>query len=109
MDGKALAVNGTNDHVHLLIKLPPALSVAEAMRVLKTNSSRWVHEKDDAGRDFGWQSGYGAFSVSHSNVESVIRYIANQEEHHRTLTFQEEYVAFLKKHEIEFDERYIWD
>lgn len=61
------------------------------------------------GSGFGWQSGYGAFSVGHSNVESVIRYIANQEEHHRKVTFQEEYLAFLKKHEIEFDERYIWD
>lgn len=109
LNGKALAIGGTGDHVHLLVRLPPAVSVSEAMRVLKTNSSRWVHENSGAKDGFGWQGGYGAFSVSHSNVENVIRYIANQDEHHQKLTFQEEHLIFLKKHENEFDERYIWD
>ena len=108
MKGKALAVNGTENHVHILAKLPSTLSIAEVVRVLKTNSSRWVHEKGYAGHGFAWQVGYGAFSVSQSNVESVIRYIATQEEHHRNVSFQDEYLSFLRKHEIEFDERYIW-
>jgi putative transposase len=76
--------------------------------VLKTNSSRWVHEKWPFRATFGWQTGYGAFSVSQSNISSVLRYIANQEEHHRKVSFQEEFIAYLRKHGIEYDERYIW-
>jgi putative transposase len=103
----ALIVNGTADHVHMLIRVRPAQSVAEIARVVKANSSRWVREKWN--RDFGWQRGYGAFSVSESNVREVSRYIAAQEEHHKKRTFQEEYVAFLKKNKIEYDKRYIWE
>ena len=106
MHGTALIVNGTSDHVHLLITLPPSLSLSDALRVLKANSSRWVKETYRV--PFGWQSGYGAFSVSQSNVAAVSKYIARQEEHHRTVTFQEEFVAFLKKHGVEYDERYLW-
>jgi REP element-mobilizing transposase RayT len=109
IDGKALGINGTADHVHLLIKLPPTIAISDAMRVLKTNSSRWVHEQWDSRSAFGWQTGYGAFSVSQSNVPAVLRYIANQEEHHRKVSFQEEFLAYLKKHGIEYDERYIWE
>jgi putative transposase len=101
-----LIVNGTADHVHMLIRIRPAQAVAEIARVVKTNSSRWVHEKWNL--PFAWQTGYGAFSVSESNVPVVSRYIATQEEHHKKVTFQEEYVAFLKKNKIEYDERYIW-
>jgi REP element-mobilizing transposase RayT len=101
-------VNGTADHVHLLLRLPPSASIAEAMRVLKTNSSRWVHEKWPSRSTFGWQTGYGAFSVSQSNVSAVLHYIANQEEHHRQVSFQEEFVIYLQRHGIEYDERYIW-
>jgi putative transposase len=107
--GTALMVNGTADHVHLLLRLPPSVSIAEAMRLLKTNSSRWVHEKWPSRSTFGWQTGYGAFSVSQSNVSAVLRYIANQEEHHRKVSFQEEFIAYLQRHEIEYDERYIWE
>ncbi|HEX8422315.1 MAG TPA: IS200/IS605 family transposase [Pyrinomonadaceae bacterium] len=106
---KTLAINGVDDHVHLLFALPPAHSVADVMRVLKTNSSRWVNETSTTERIFGWQSGYGAFSVSQSNVVDVVEYIRGQEEHHRKRTFQEEFVVFLKKQGIEYDERYIWE
>ena len=105
----AVAINGPADHVHALLAVPAAVALADAVRVLKTNSSRWVHEQWPQRRAFGWQSGYGAFSVSRSNREEVERYIANQEEHHRHVTFQEEYLAFLKRHGIAYDERYVWE
>jgi REP element-mobilizing transposase RayT len=108
-NGTALMVNGTADHVHLLLRLPPTISLAETTRVLRTNSSRWIHEKWPSRSTFGWQTGYGAFSVSQSNVSAVLRYIANQEEHHRKVSFQEEFVAYLRRHGIEYDERYIWE
>jgi REP element-mobilizing transposase RayT len=106
MHGTALIINGTADHVHMLVRIRPSHSAAEIARVVKTNSSRWVHEKYNL--RFAWQTGYGAFSVSESSVAAVSRYIATQEEHHKKLTFQEEYVAFLKKNKIPYDERYIW-
>ena len=107
MDGTALIVNGTADHVHMLARIRPAQSSAQIVRVVKANSSRWVHEKWS--REFGWQTGYGVFSVSESNVAEVMKYIAEQEEHHRKHSFQEEFVAFLKKNNVAYDERYIWD
>ena len=107
LKGTALIVNGAADHVHLLAALPPNVSTSEALRVIKTNSSRWVRETRR--KAFGWQSGYGAFSVSRSNVPSVTHYIAQQEEHHRKVSFKEEFVAFLNRHEVELDERYIWE
>jgi len=106
MDGTALIVNGTADHVHLLVRVRPAQSAAEIARVIKANSSKWVRTKWM--REFAWQTGYGVFSVSESNVAAVTRYIAGQEEHHKKRSFQEEYVAFLKKNSVEYDERYIW-
>jgi REP element-mobilizing transposase RayT len=108
LDGAALAVNGVADHVHLLVSLKATVSIADAMRVVKANSSKWVHEQWPMKRSFGWQDGYGAFSVSRSNVDAVGAYIARQEDHHRTVSFQEEFVAFLKRHGIDYDERYIW-
>jgi REP element-mobilizing transposase RayT len=107
MDGTALIVNGTADHVHMLVRIRPAQSSAEIARVVKANSSRWVREKWDP--EFAWQPGYGVFSVSESNVAAVTKYIAGQEDHHRKHSFQEEYVAFLKKNNVAYDERYIWD
>jgi REP element-mobilizing transposase RayT len=105
MHGAALIINGTADHVHMLVRIRPAQAAAEIARVVKTNSSRWVHENWKV--RFAWQTGYGVFSVSESNVPAVSGY-AMQEEHHKKVTFQEEYVAFLKKNKIEYDERYIW-
>ena len=107
MRGTALIVNGTQDHVHLLTRVRPVHSAAEMMRVIKTNSSKWVHEKWKT--DFGWQTGYGVFSVSESSVAAVTRYIARQEEHHRKQSFQEEFLAFLKKNNVPYDERFLWD
>jgi len=107
MNGTALIINGENDHVHMLIRLRPAHSAAEIARVVKANSSRWVREKHSAA--FSWQTGYGVFSVSESSVAAVTRYIAGQEEHHKKQSFQEEFVAFLKKNHVEYDPRYIWD
>lgn len=107
LGGTALIVNGTADHVHMLMRIRPAQALAEVMRVVKTNSSRWARQKWQA--RFAWQTGYGSFTVSESNVPAVSRYIANQEEHHKKRSFQEEFVAFLKKNKIPYDERYIWD
>jgi putative transposase len=107
MHGTALIINGTADHVHMLLRVRPVHSSAEIARIVKTNSSRWVREKWDPG--FGWQTGYGVFSVSESNVAAVTKYIAEQEEHHQQRSFQEEFVAFLKKNDVAYDERYIWD
>ena len=108
MDGRALAINGVSDHVHLLVRVPAARSIAEVMRVVKANSSKWVHEKWPERKTFAWQSGYGAFSVSESNLGAVQRYIARQEQHHQKQSFQEEFLQFLKKNNVAYDERYIW-
>lgn len=107
MRATALVINGTCDHVHMLVRIRPAHSVAEIARVIKTNSSRWMHEKGQ--RDFAWQAGYGVFSVSESNIPAVTKYIATQDEHHKKHSFQEEFLAFLKKNNVAYDERYIWD
>ena len=108
LKGTALNINGATDHVHALVRLPAALSLAKAVEIIKTNSSRWIHENRVLHRTFAWQSGYAAFSVSESNAEIVSRYITNQQEHHRKIRFQEELIAFLKRSRLEFDERYMW-
>jgi putative transposase len=108
IDGIALAIDGPADHVHLLIKTPATVAMADVVRVVKANSSRWVHETFPSAA-FAWQTGYGAFSVSCSNVEAVTEYIGGQEDHHQTVSFQEEFVAFLRRHGIEYDERFIWE
>jgi REP element-mobilizing transposase RayT len=96
------------DHVHLLCSLSKELAIATALRLLKANS-KWIHETFPERRSFAWQAGYGAFTVSYSHLDQVNRYIAGQAQHHRRITFQEELVAFLRQHRIEFDERYLWD
>ena len=107
MHGISLIINGEPDHVHMLTRERPARSAAEIMRVVKTNSSRWVREKHCP--NFAWQTGYGVFSVSESNVAAVTEYIAEQQEHHKKHSFQEEFVAFLRKNHVEYDPKYIWD
>jgi REP element-mobilizing transposase RayT len=105
MNGTALIINGTADHVHMLLRTRPAHSPAEIARIVKTNSSRWIRE---CCPDFAWQTGYGVFSVSESNVPAVTKYIAQQEEHHKKYSFQDEFRTFLAKNGISVDEKYIW-
>lgn len=105
--GAALIINGTCDHVHMLLRIRPTQSIAEIARIVKANSSGWIRKKGH--KDFGWQAGYGVFSVSESSIPAVTKYIATQEEHHGKRSFQEEFVAFLKKNKITYDERYIWN
>ena len=106
---KALEIGGVEDHVHLLLSLPATMGVAKAKQLLKGGSSKWVHDNLPRLMAFAWQDGYGAFSIGKSQVEDTVDYIRSQTTHHRRVTFQEEFLAFLKKHEIEYDERYIWD
>ena len=104
--GRLHRAGGTSDHIHLLVELKNDVSVAEAVGIIKANSSKWIHESFADSSDFAWQTGYAAFTVSLSAVDDVIRYIDNQEEHHRKTTFEEELAAFLRRHGITYDERY---
>jgi putative transposase len=105
---KLLAADGIEDHVHVLASLPATISLADAANAMKANSSRWIHENARQSKDFDWQVGYGAFSVSKSAEARVIAYIKNQEAHHRQSTFTEEFMALLDKHGISYEERYLW-
>jgi len=107
--GCLLAAGGTADHVHLLCRLTREASVADTMRVIKANSSKWIHETFPTAAMFAWQTGYGAFTVSFSQIGALSDYLAGQEEHHRKQTFEDEFRELLRLHEIEFDERYLWD
>jgi REP element-mobilizing transposase RayT len=106
LNGTALEINGIADHVHLLVILPPTLAVSDFMSKLKANSSTWAKRQTN-GR-FAWQSRYGAFTVSESQIERVREYIRHQEEHHRRRAFADEYKALLRAHRIEFDEAHLW-
>jgi REP element-mobilizing transposase RayT len=106
--GILLAVGGMADHVHLLAKLPPTIAVSDMLRLVKTNSSKWANERADI-RDFEWQAGYAAFSVSESQGDRVRGYIRTQETHHRRQPFKDEYLELLRKHNIAFDERYVFE
>lgn len=107
LGGQSLIVNGVADHVHMLFVEPPSVALADMMEKAKANSSGWVKRRWPELQRFSWQTGYTAFSVSRSNADTVKRYIKRQEKHHRKITFQEEVVAFLKKHEIDYDPRYL--
>ena len=105
---KALAIGGTTNHIHSLLSLPSTLSVAKAMQLIKGGSSKWVHDSFSQCQNFGWQEGYGAFSVSVSQMEKTIAYINGQKDHHQKRSFEEEFLDFLVKHGIEYDPRYVF-
>ncbi len=105
---KLLAVNSVSDHLHLFTGLHPAQAISELMRLVKGDSSEFINRKGFTKRKFGWQEGYGAFSNSHSQIDGVVRYIINQEEHHRNKTFREEYLKMLRDYAIDYEERYIF-
>jgi putative transposase len=105
---KALTIGGVEDHVHLLLSLSTTISIAKAIQLIKGVSSKWVHDTFPEHDFFAWQEGYGAFSIGVSQTDATLAYIRSQPEHHRQTTFQEEFLAFLKKHGIEYDERYVW-
>ena len=106
---KAIEIGGVEDHVHLLISLPSTLAIAKAMQLIKGGSSKWIHETFPEHRLFAWQEKYGAFSVSVSQLDNIIAYIKGQETHHKRMSFQDEFLELLKKHRIEYDERYLWE
>jgi len=104
-----LRSGGMADRIHLLLKIHPGFAISDTVKLIKGNSSKWINENRKINARFEWQRGYGAFSVSESMSDTVKRYIANQEEHHRQQTFEAEYIAFLKKHNIDYDPRYVFD
>ena len=104
----ALSVGGIENHVHLLVTIPPIIAVSKALQLLKGGTSKWIHDTFPKLRSFAWQDGYGAFTVSKSQIIGTMQYIQGQRDHHQKKSFQEEYLAFLRKNEIEFDERYLW-
>jgi REP element-mobilizing transposase RayT len=109
MECPCVEVGGAADHVHMLFALHRTRSTAEVVEEVKKGSSKWLKTRAAALRNFHWQNGYGAFSVSPSNEARVQAYILNQEEHHRKITFQDEFRTFLRRHGVAFDERYVWD
>ena len=106
---RPVQIGGIEDHVHVLLGSPATLAPSKIAQLIKGGSSAWIHDTFPDQRTFAWQDGYGAFTVSQSCVPDVARYIQNQREHHRTKTFQEEYLTRLQKHQIHYDERYLWD
>ena len=108
LGGTLIEINAMPDHVHFYAYMPKTFSVSKFMEVVKGNSSKWVHASFPEKKDFGWQDGYGAFTVSKSVEDSVVKYIRNQQEHHRERSFQEEFTDFLDKFGIEYDNNYIW-
>jgi len=107
--GHLLEIGGIEDHVHLLMNIPPTQSVSNFIRDFKSGVSKWINESNLTKQEFQWQKGYGAFTVSYSQIESVRSYIKNQQEHHRKLTFKEEYEALLRRHNIEFKEHFLFE
>lgn len=109
LEGFALEIGGFYDHVHLLVRIPAKTSVSEFVGKVKSNSSKHINESKSLKTTFSWQDGFGAFTVSQSQKDLVLDYIRNQMEHHKERSFQDEYLEFLKRHEVDFDERYVFD
>ncbi|PTY01643.1 IS200/IS605 family transposase [Verrucomicrobia bacterium LW23] len=109
IDCPSIKLGGIDDHVHVLFSLSRTMTVADVIKTLKANSSKWIKTKKSELKNFQWQQGYAAFSVSPSSLPQVITYIHNQEKHHKMRTFMEEYISFLDKHGIKYDPKYVWD
>jgi len=105
---KTVIVNGVEDHVHCLFGFRPAVSISEVMKSVKARSSKWINDNNLLTHRFEWQKGFGCFTCGYSQLDRIYKYILNQEEHHKKMTFREEYLMFLKKFEIDYDERYIF-
>ena len=108
-DQKLLSINGVADHIHILVGLTPSMAISDLVRDIKNNSSRYINEKRWIPGKFQWQEGFGAFSYSRSQRPEVIAYIENQENHHKRTTFREEYLKILKKFDVEFDDKYVFE
>jgi putative transposase len=109
LDSKAIIINGTQDHIHILCQLSKNHSPSEIVQKIKSNSSKWAKSKSPNLADFQWQNGYGVFSVSESNLNAVKTYIQTQQQHHKKLSFQEEFKKLLDKHNIEYDNEHLWN
>ena len=106
---KALAIGGVEDHVHVRLSLPTTISISKALQLLKGGSSKWVHDSFPAHGHFAWQEGYGAFSIGIAQTDDTVVYIDRQAEHHRQRSYQDEFLAFLQKHQIAYDPQHLWD
>lgn len=106
---KSIIVNGMPDHIHAFVGLRPSMAISDLVRDIKNNSSKFINDRGLVKGKFSWQEGYGVFSYGHSQIDSVYKYILNQEEHHKTKSFKQEYLTFLKKFDVPFDERYLFD
>ena len=109
IDGTSLEINGMSDHVHILAVLPPKIALSDALRTIKSNSSKWVHETKPELATFGWQDGFSAFTVSKSQVDPVWQNIRDQKSHHRERGYHAELTGLLQKHDVDYDEQYLWD
>jgi len=109
LECQPIIVGGHTDHIHILCMLSKKITLMKLLEELKSHSSKWIKTKDKSLENFYWQNGYGAFSVNPKQVDRVIKYIANQKEHHRKKSFKEEYTATLKEYQVEYDERYVWE
>lgn len=107
--GRLLTIGGTENHIHILARFRQSITVSDMLRCIKSNSSKWANEENILRGKFKWQRSYAAFTVSPSNIAIVSKYIERQKEHHQKVTFQQEFLLLLKKHGVEYDERYIWD
>ena len=106
---KSIIVNGVSDHVHIFVGLRPAMALSDLVRDIKNNSTNFINEKKFVKGKFSWQEGYGAFSYAHSQIEKVYNYILNQDQHHHKKTFKEEYLDFLERYQVEYDEKYLFE
>jgi len=106
---KPIIVNGMPDHIHAFIGLRPSMSISDLVRDIKSSSTNFINEKKLVKNKFSWQEGYGTFSYSHSHIDKVYNYILNQEQHHKKKTFKEEYIDFLKKFDVKYDERFLFE